>query len=905
MTPGHFGHRFLVRWVGWVQRRAVAVLVGVVLATVLAAVVTVSRIGINTDTTDMLSAELPFRRNLSALRQAFPQFSDVLSIVIEARTPDQAADAAERLAAALRAQTADFEDVFYPQGDAFFRRNGLLYLDLDDLQTLSDRVAQAQPLLAVLSRDPSLRGLAEVLALALDPPPRDPRLGATGDAAGPDANQTVAALAPVLDALAVAVEALSDSGTGAGQGQAHPLSWISLLGGKAPTAVAKRRFVTVKPRLDFASLQPAARAIEAVRQSARDLDLNERSGVRVRMTGPAILFQEELESVREGMGVAGLVSAILVVSLLALGLRSGPLSLATLATLGVGLIWTAGFAAVAVVELNLISVAFAVLFIGLSVDFGIHFALRYQEALVPGDPGAGNRIQALNQAVGNLGGPLTLCAVAAAIGFFAFLPTDYRGVSELGLISGVGMFIALFANLTVLPAILRLLPPGPANPLRHNAFGGRLQGLAAGRPRAVLAVAAALGVAGLFLLPHAGFDDDPLNLRDPGSESVSTLHDVISDPRVEPFSAVVLTQDLARARALARRLERLEEVASVVTLDSLVPDDQFGKLEIIDQMALFLTPVVQPRPRQAPPDEAELRQALATLHGLLTGVTGPLEGRARRLALALDRITPSGPALAALDRALLGGLPRRLEDLAAGLEAGPVTVDDLPDQLRRRYLSATGQARVEALPREDLRDPAARGRFVDALRRVAPAASGAAIIITEAGRAVIRAFGEAALIAVVLVSLLLFVLLGSLRDSVMVLIPLVLAATLTAAATVVFRIPFNFANVIVLPLLFGLGVAGGIHMVSRARQGGGAGLIAGSTPRAVLFSALTTIGSFCALALSSHRGTASMGILLTIAISLTMLSTLLVLPALLAVFPGARPGTQPGAKPGAKPGARP
>ncbi|MCH6588608.1 MAG: flippase-like domain-containing protein [Proteobacteria bacterium] len=173
------------------------------------------------------------------------------------------------------------------------------------------------------------------------------------------------------------------------------------------------------------------------------------------------------------------------------------------------------------------------------------------------------------------------------------------------------------------------------------------------------------------------------------------------------------------------------------------------------------------------------------------------------------------------------------------------------------------------------------GRFVDAIRTVAPEAAGAPVTITEAGRAVVRAFGEAAAYALVLIVVLLLVRLRSLWDSMMVLAPLMLAALLTVGATVVLGVPFNFANVVVLPLLFGLGVASGIHMVVRARHAGAAGLMATSTPRAVLFSALTTIGSFCALALSSHRGTSSMGVLLTIAITLTMACTLVVLPALL------------------------
>jgi hypothetical protein len=220
------------------------------------------------------------------------------------------------------------------------------------------------------------------------------------------------------------------------------------------------------------------------------------------------------------------------------------------------------------------------------------------------------------------------------------------------------------------------------------------------------------------------------------------------------------------------------------------------------------------------------------------------------------------------------------------MEAAPVTLDDLPPEIRAREIDASGRARVQAFPKADLRDAAALRDFVAAVRDVAPRATGTPVVILEAGDAVIRAFQQAAAISLVLVLALAAVVLRRLRDVVLVFAPLLLAALLTVAATVVFAIPFNLANVIVLPLMFGLGVAGSIHMVLRARDATAPeDLFATSTPRAVVFSALTTIGSFGSIALSGHPGTASMGLLLTIAITATLVCTLVVLPALMAVWP--------------------
>lgn len=861
------GRRLLVRWIGLARRWALAVCLLAVAAAAAGLAYSVRHIGINTSTADMLSEELPFRRDFLALEKAFPQNTDLLFVVVEAETPELAEDAAERLAARLAEQPDRFHSIFYPTNHPFFRQNGLLYLDLADLEALSDRLAEAQPMLASLNEDPSLRGLSEVLRLAITE----------------SRGEMDAAVAPVLDAFAETIERVAE-------GRPARLSWRELMTGNSEPEdnrgdgqgessglESRRQFIISQPVLDFASLEVAGQARATIKAVAQDLGLTAAQGVSVRVTGSPAMLDDELKSVRDGMGLVGLLSLVFVIGLLAIGLQSLRLVLATLATLLIGLIWTATFATLAIGELNLISVAFAVLFIGLSVDFGIHFTLRYRELI----DGGSSHAEALSLAAGGVGRALTLSAVAAAIGFLSFLPTSYRGVSELGLISGAGMFIALFANLTVLPALLTLMPLKPGKPLNGEGRGLGLQGAVQRHSRAILIGAALLGLAAAASLPYSRFDDDPMNLRDPESESVATLLDLLDDPRVDPYDADVLADDLATAADLAAKLKALPEVESATTAYDLVPSEQDDKLAVIDEMNLFLTPLLLPVPALPPPDQQEQQRALSDLRATLAKAEGGLADGARRLEAALGRIEPSAEKLAVLEDALLGGLSKRLDFLVEALEAGPVGLDDLPAELRDRRIAADGRATIEVVPAEDLRDAEARRRFVAAVQQVVPGATGAPIIVTEAGRAVIQSFREAAIWAIGLITLLLLLVLRNLRDTVMVLAPLALAALITVAATVILRQPFNFANVIVLPLLFGLGVAFGIQLVLRGRDDGAEKLMQSSTARAVIFSALTTIGSFCALALSSHPGTASMGLLLTLAITVTMVCTLIVLPALL------------------------
>ena len=856
--------RTLAAWVDGVRRYARAVVLVALAATAAAAYGVATRLTINTDTEDMLSPDLSFRRDSNALSAAFPQFSDNIVVVIDGATPDLADDAATALTRRLRDHPQVFGSVYDPQGEPFFRANGLLYKDLDELSELADSLAEAQPFLGSLWRDASLRGLAEMLGLAIDEAMK-------ADGATP------------FDMVRV-LEAITEVAERQAAGRFGLLSWRVLMEKSDADADESRRLIVIQPALDFTSLAPAERAMEALRGIARELALDAEHGARVRLTGSAALAQEELASVGRGMGLAAALSLTLVSVLLVVGLGSPRLALATVATLLMGLSWTAAFALAAIGSLNLISVAFAVLFIGLSVDFGIHFGLRYREAI----DGGREHGPALEQAASGVGGALTLCAVAAAIGFFSFLPTDYRGLAELGLIAGVGMFIALFANITVLPALLTLMPVEP-RPARRPPSRPVVR---AGLSRLIAWGALALGVAAAALVPAARFDFDPLNLKDPKTESVSTLFDLMERSRTSPYSITVLAPDLDAAAALAGRLSLLDEVDGTATLLDYVPTDQDEKLAVIEDMALFLAPAFATRPVETPVDAAALGAAVRVLRGDLDRLVGaakdgPLRDAARRLSRALAALSKDGaPApgvLEELETRLMMLLPGRLRALSDSLDARPVTLDDLPGSLRRRQVTADGRARLEVFPKENLHQHQALRRFVGAVGAVAPRATGSPVVILEAGNTVVGAFRDAATLAFIGIAVLLWVLLRRPGDVALVFAPLVLAALLTVAASVLFGLPFNFANVIVLPLLFGLGVANGIHLVLRRRDEGGiGGVMASSTPRAVVFSALTTIGSFASIALSDHPGTASMGKLLTIAITLTLACTLIVLPALMA-----------------------
>ena len=536
----------------------------------------------------------------------------------------------------------------------------------------------------------------------------------------------------------------------------------------------------------------------------------------------------------------------------------------------------------------------------MGVDFSIQFAMRYREEFDREDETA---VQALTDASAGVGGALAVAAVAAAVSFVAFAPTSYRGLAELGIIAAMGMGIALFSSLTVLPALIAVFP------LRAVYKGHRPNPLAwLGRPlvvhrRAVLLGILALTLGALSLAPKMEFDFDPLNLRDPTTEAVATFKDLLRDPDTSPYTIQVLERDLEAAQALARRLEEaLPAVDKAVTLASYVPKDQEQKLEIIANMNLVLAPlVVDSGPHEAPPPEKTIA-VLETFQSQIAESHAKTEDAAfaaslGRLDEALSGLRASADwdrdRLRAIEPLVIGDFPKVLSRLRQLLSAGPVTLEDLPAELRERYLAADGRARIEVFPKADLSDRQALRDFVAAVRSVAPHATGSPVALLEGGDAVIEACLIATSLGLIATGVLMLLVLRSLSFAFMAFVPLVLALILTVGSSVAFSLPFNLANIIALPLLIGLANAYGIYLVMRKRACGDVvQLFRGSTPVAVLFSALAAIMSFGTLAIARHPGMAHMGILITLSLSYAVVSSIVLLPALMAVWDHRRRGAR-------------
>ena len=853
--------------VGAAQRHWLATLIFALALAGTGASYTVSHVRINTDTQDMLSDRLPWQVAYRNFKTAFPFFNDTIVVVVDGTTPDLARQASDALARRLAKNEFTAGAVFHPAGIEFFRRNQFLYLDTDALQTLTDEISAAQPFLARLAPDPGLRGFMTLLLEAAEVREQGPELR----------------LDPVFRATADAINAYLD-------GDPTPMSWQTLmLGGSVPDT--SRIVFTIQPRLDFSSILPGEAAITSIRSTVESMGFTEGSGVRVRLTGAAALSYDEMKSVVRGAKRAGVLAFAMVAICLIVALRSLSLVAATLLTLIIGLIFTASFAVAAVGTLNMISVAFAVLYVGLGVDFAIHICLRYREMSVSTD-----KVRAISHASRHIGTSIILCTITTAIAFFAFIPTDYRGVAELGLISGVGMFIGLGCSFTILPALLQALPAPRADAQRKAQ-------LIAERPQRgpsiILAGTVLLALAAALTVPFAQFDHNPVHLNDPAAESVTTLTDLMDEGDAELYAIDVVAASADAALEMAARLEQSPDVLSVWTAFDLVPSEQEQKLALINDLAFVVGPDLEltaPRPPVAGDISALARKLSRRCDTIASTASASLARAAAALALALKRLEATVESagveqapvlLVALEDKLMRHFAPQLTLISAGLAASPIDIASLPEDLRRRWISDDGRFRIEILPALNLDDNDRLAAFVNAVRAITgPAATGTPVINIEASRAVTGAFYQAFASAFMLIALVLFVILRRIAEVLVVMAPLLLAGLLTTAATVWAGMSFNFANIIALPLLMGIGVDSALHILHRYKTPGpGDGsLLKTSTARAVLFSALTTTASFGNLAISTHAGTASMGVMLTIGLTLTILCTLIVLPALLKRF---------------------
>lgn len=861
----------------WTFRHPFTVLSMLVALSILAAQYTIGHLRIDTDTAKLIAPDAPFQHYRRLYEQAFSQNLSTLLLVVESDTPELTKTASRRLLSLLRNNTNYINSADIPNDNKFFRQNGLLYLDSAELQTLSNDLAAAQPFIGRIAHEPTLTGFFSIFEDALK---------ATDKKAADKAQVVPVDLTTLTDKIANVLHKTTN-------GENTLLSWQSLIAEKKRRS--NKEFIIVAPKLDYSEIRPAEGAIEAIRKAAADIQDPGLPPVKVWVTGEVGLEDDELAGISAGTFTASVFSVVMVLCILLVAYRSVLLTVATLLTLAVGMVFCGAFAALAVTELNLISIAFAVSNIGLGVEYAIHFCLRYKDNLRE----TVDKDLALRAAFMTVAPSLLLAAGTTSIGLYAFIPTNYKGVSELGLLAGTSLFICLLITLIALPALLKIAPaprkfgPGQGQNIFSN-LAKKLSVLPLRYDKPVAIATLVIAIISIVLAFNLKIDFDPINLRDPNTESVIAFKELSKDEETTPLALNILAKDENSTKTLQQRLSALPAVGKTVSLFDLQPTDQDEKLALIEELVLILGPQLQRFPQlkidtdPVPgisrliktidillPQRATVRdrESLTRLKTELQEILTQLDARpepSRRVFIEKIQTT------------LLGTLPQLMKELSASLEAQETTLSDLPPDIKDQWLSKDGLYRIQIFPKKDLNHLANLEEFIVEVQSVAPLTTGLPIIFWESMGEVTAAFKQAIVIALVAIALVLLAIRRNIVDTILVMATLILAGLFTMASAVLTDTPINFANIIALPLLLGLGVDNGIHMLVRLHDAapGEENIYQSSTARGIFYGALTTSSSFGGLAFSPHAGIASMGSLIAIGIFWIMVCTFIILPAL-------------------------
>ncbi len=837
-------------WSKFIKKKRLSLIIGITALAIASLFSIKNNLSFSTSTSDMLSEELSWRQLDIEYEKLFPQFIDNVLIVIEAKSPDLASDTANSIYVSLKKNQKFLKDIYYPKNLPYLKQSSFLFLEYDELQDLSDRLAKIQPFLGTLLEDRNLRGLFKMIGDAIDARKDDDNI---------DIN-------PVLLEINRAFKEKN-----------YFVSWQRLMDPHHENEKIYREFIELQINDEENELLPNKDTIENIRSITNFYNT---SSVNIRLTGGEVLAYEELKSVSNANVKAIILSIILVAIILYFGLGSLRLVFSCLTTLLLGLIITTGFASITIGELNLISIAFAVLYIGLGIDFAIHMALRFKEE----SNTSSNYSDTFRKTIKHISKPLILCAVTTAIGFYAFIPTNYQGVAELGWIAGTGMIVSLALTFTLLPALLTYIPKHTLVN-KKKAVGINALRVLSTLPykytKSILIISLILVIFLSLQINKISFDTNRLNLQDPKNESVQTYKELLKSSKTSPWEAILITE-FNNTKNTRQEIETLSLVDKVISIHDFLPKEQDDKLMIIDEMNLLLGQLTTNSLKLSITNNERLDAILKLVDKIDEIPTDNMDQELELFKNNLLQLLENNTNLEGIENQLLANLSGRIKALSEALNAKKVSFNEIPEEIHQRWVN-NNKYRIKILPKDDLNNNNSMKKFVGQLQEYNKNVIGSPIINIEAGNAVVNAFQSAFIYAFIVITLLLILLMRIKYDVVIILTSVSVGCVFTLGFMILFNIPLNFANIIGLPLLLGIGVDSGIHITERfyEEKESETSIYMTSSMRGVIVSTLTTVFSIGNLAFSSHQGTASMGLLLSLGLISMMIATMIILPSFL------------------------
>lgn len=875
--------RLLRRLAGAICHYPKAFLYPQVILSVLCVWYTVARLEFTTNRSDLVGADKKYHRDFQNFQKEF-HASEEMVAVVESGDFSKNRRFVERLGARMAAETNLFVDVIYNNDVKMLGNKALLFFPEEDLKALYQTLRDYAPFIRSFAKATNINELFRLVNQQFRTAKREEN---------PENESLVKAL-PALERI---VREANDSLERPGQATSPGLYALFNAGHE----VEKQIYITFdNGRMYLVSARAASPAVQndavrRLRELVREIQ-DEVPGVNAEITGQPVLEFDEMVQSQRDTTLATVVSLILVALIFIYGYSETGRPIKATLCLIVGLAYTMGFTTLVVGHLNILTITFVPMLIGLAIDFGVHLITRYEEELRNGR----TEREAIEKAVVFTGlGIFTGCFTTAGA-FLAMGLTDFRGIQEMGIISGGGLLLCLVPMMTLLPV---LLLRGRQNVLDHGLpheveKRARIERLWLERPMLVGAVTLALCGVALARFDRVHFDYNLLNMQTRGLPAVVFERKLISSAEKSALFCMMVAPSLEEAARLEARVTNLSSVASVQSMTRFLVEDQTEKLSLIGEVKKQVAPISFGAPDSGRVNVPEFSRTLYSLQGYL-GLAADEVAREdnpellRQLRSLRDSIDPfrkrmlADPEQAAIrladfQRALFGDIHSTFTALRDQDDRDRLRASDLPPALRHRFISKSGNKYlIQVYPKEDVWQRSHQEEFVRQLRTVDPDVTGPPVQLLEYTTLLKESYQTAAWYALGAISLLIFVQFRSLTCVVLSLLPVAVGMIWMVGFMGWFNIPFNPANIMTLPLVIGIGVTNGIHILNRFAEEQNPSILAKSTGKAVLVSALTTIVGFGSLVLAKHQGIASLGAIMAVGTATCMIAALTFLPAVL------------------------
>jgi len=854
---------------------------------------TTAKLEFRTGQDDLISANNRDSRNYLRYTAEFPDLDGLIVVVQVGKDPARAEHFADTLAHRLIPDKVNVKSVFYRINADQMGNSALLFLDDGKLRQLSARISASLPMLQAYGANPTLASLFGIVNAQLDHATSSITTGGGASSAARNSGMDLTLLDTILGAMIAGPSNPAASSTSPWNAL-NPIGQQNGVMGDGYLASDNGKYLLMQ----IAPGDGAQNGPDPVEVIQTDLD-----GVRVQfpgleagMTGGPALAYAEQSTTQHDMMLGSVLAVAGLIALIVIPFRGVVEPLFAILALLTGVAWSFGFTTLVVGHLNLLSAVFTSVLAGIGINFPIHLMARYDEARRNGIA----MPEAVELAVVNTGTGVFASACIMALAFLMPMFTDFKGIAELGLISAAGLFMCLISALLVFPAMVALRDrrrPIGARPVLSLAPRRSILEKLFARPGLIVGAITIATLGALFLMRGVRFDQNVLKLQASDAEAVRFENTLLHDSGRSSWFAVALAPTLVAADRKAAAFRKLPEVTDIETISTYIPDHQDQKRALLAGLAHDLAPISI---------RAGAHSDTTALMRQLSGLAGRLEAMAqfdtsggvlKTAGLAEDAITrlkKNPNAFYPFEQRMAAGLATELAKLKPQLSPGVVTEANLPPILRQRFIGKSGLYLVQIYPKGDIWEDAPLQRFVNALHTVDRNVTGPPVQTYNLATVMRHGYERAALLALIAVFIFVFFDFRNLRDTLLATVPLIFGGAWLLEAMPLLGWEFNLANLFAVPIIIGMGVDNGVNMLYRWREERDKSslILTKAVGKSVTICSLTTIAAFAALIPASHRGISSLGWVLTAGVSLILLATLIVLPALFELL-GSRIKAQP------------